>query len=94
MRAILVVTFVPLVACHAAWAQATAQIHGTIQDSSGAAVGGAEVKAVDTDTGVERTVTSASDGSYVLSTLPLGPYRIEVTKEGFTKAVVSGLVLQ
>ena len=80
MRAILVLTFVSILTCHAVWAQATAQIHGTIQDSSGAAVATAEVKAVDTDTGVERTVISASDGSYVLSTLPLGPYRLEVSK--------------
>jgi Carboxypeptidase regulatory-like domain len=94
VRAFVLVTLASILVCHVIWAQATAQIHGTIQDSSGAAVGGAEVKAVDTDTGVERTAISASDGGYVLSTLPLGPYRIEVSKEGFTKAVESGIVLQ
>ena len=28
---------------------------------------------------------SGSDGGYVLTNLPFGPYQIEVTKEGFTK---------
>jgi hypothetical protein len=58
--------------CSTAKAQATAQIHGTIQDTTGAAVAGVEVKATQTDTGVMRTVISAADGSYVLATLPLG----------------------
>ena len=73
--------------------QATAQIHGTVQDTSGSAVPGATVKATQTDTTVTRTVTSDADGSYVLTTLPLGPYTIEVAKEGFATAVESGIVL-
>ncbi len=77
-----------------AWAQATAQIHGTVQDSSGAAVAGAEVKATQTETAAMRTVTTGSDGAYVFTNLPLGPYTIEVSKEGFSKAVQSGVVLQ
>jgi hypothetical protein len=41
------------------WAQSsTAQIHGAVQDSSGAAVPGAEVRAVQTETGATRTVES------------------------------------
>ena len=76
-----------------AWGQATAQIHGTVQDSSGSAVAGATVNATQTDTGVTRTVTSEADGGYVLAALPLGPYQLEVTKEGFSKAVQTGIVL-
>ena len=30
----------------------------------------------------------------MLTNLPLGPYQVEVTKEGFTKYVQSGIVLQ
>jgi hypothetical protein len=83
-----------LLCCPAVWAQATAQIHGIIRDSTGAGVPGAEVKAIQTETSVFRVVASATDGSYVLSTLPLGPYQLEVTKEGFTKGIESGLVLE
>src|SRR5512136_2526647 len=71
-----------------------AQIHGVVQDSSGAAVPGAEVKVTQTATGAVRTISSDADGGYVLSNLPLGPYRMEVSKEGFNKFVQEGIVLQ
>src|ERR1700683_4459109 len=78
----------------AIWAQATAQIHGVVQDMSGAAIPGAMVKATQTETGISRTVTSEADGGYVISNLPLGPYQIEVNKEGFATIVQMGVVLQ
>ncbi|HEY7392127.1 MAG TPA: carboxypeptidase regulatory-like domain-containing protein [Bryobacteraceae bacterium] len=80
----------------AAWAQAvsTAQIQGTVQDATGAAVSGAEVKATQTDTGISRTTTTAADGGYVLSNLPIGPYSLEVSKQGFSRYVQTGIVLQ
>lgn len=77
-----------------AWGQATAKIHGTVQDTTGATVSGAKVTATQTDTGATRTVTSEADGGYLLTNLPLGPYKLEVTKEGFTTAVESGILLQ
>ena len=77
-----------------AFGQATAQIHGTVLDMSGAGVPGATLKATQTETGVTRTTTSGADGGYVLSNLPLGPYNIEVTRDGFSTAVESGIVLQ
>src|SRR5215471_99872 len=76
------------------WGQATAQIHGTVQDLSGAAVPGATVKATQTETGTARTTVSEADGGYVLTNLPLGPYNVEVSKEGFATALESGIVLQ
>jgi len=78
------------------WGQAisTSQINGTVQDSSGSAVPGAEVKATQTDTGLVRTTATGADGGYVLANLPVGPYQLEVSKEGFTKYIQSGIVLQ
>src|SRR4051794_40767004 len=76
------------------WAQATSQIQGTVQDASGAAIPGAQVKATQTETGVVRNATSSADGTYVLPNLPLGPYRLEVTKQGFSSYVQTGVVLQ
>src|ERR1700691_1858146 len=75
------------------WAQSTAQIGGIVQDSSGAAVPGAEVKATQTDTGVVRTVTSGPGGEYVLNSLETGPYKLEVAKQGFATYVQTGIVL-
>ena len=94
MKTFVVFLALSLFACSSVWAQATAQIHGTVQDSSGAAIPGAQVKATQTDTGVARTANSEADGTFVLTNLPLGPYQIEVTKEGFAKALQSGITLQ
>lgn len=83
-----------ILTCAAVWGQGTAQIHGAVQDTSGAGVPGAEVKATQTETGAARTVVTGADGGYVIPALVTGPYRIEVTKEGFSKAIQSGIVLQ
>jgi hypothetical protein len=76
------------------FAQATSQIQGVVQDASGSAVPGAEVKATQTETGNVRTATTGGDGNYVLSNLPIGPYRIEVGKSGFATYVQTGITLQ
>ena len=95
MRTIIRVAVIVSCSCALLWAQgSTAQIHGTVQDTSGAAVPNAEVRAVQTETGISRSVMSESDGGFVLTNLPLGPYRIEVTKEGFARANETGIVLQ
>src|ERR1700686_3838763 len=45
-------------------------------------------------TGALRTTITAADVAYVFPSLAVGPYQLEVTKEGFTKYVQSGIVLQ
>jgi hypothetical protein len=87
-------TIVIVLACVSLWAQATSQIQGIIQDSSGAVVPGVEIKATQTDTGVVRTASSVEDGRYVLQNLPIGPYRLEVSAPGFSPYVQTGIVLQ
>jgi carboxypeptidase family protein len=77
-----------------AWAQATAQISGTVRDQSGAVLPGVEVTATQTDTGVARNTVTNEVGVYVLANLPLGPYRIEATLPGFRTFVQTGIVLQ
>jgi len=54
----------------------------------------AEVVATQTDTVLTRTTTTGPDGTYVLPNLPVGPYRLSVSKAGFKAAVQSGIVLQ
>ena len=77
-----------------AYGQGVSQIQGIVKDSTGAVIGGAEVKATQTDTGIARTVLSTEDGVYVLPNLLVGPYRLEVSKAGFSTYVQSGIVLQ
>ncbi len=78
----------------AVWGQSTAQINGRVTDAAGLGVPAAEVRVTHTNTGVARTVATESDGSYVLASLPVGPYRMEVVKQGFTTFVQSGIELQ
>src|SRR6266852_3129789 len=65
------------------WGQATqvAQIAGTVQDSSGAAIPGAEITVTNTDTGISRTVQSGPEGAYLVSNLPAGPYQLRASKQ-------------
>jgi hypothetical protein len=58
-------------------------IQGTITDSTGAAVAGAQVKVFSSETGLSRTVTANDRGEYVASELPLGTYSITVEMQGF-----------
>ena len=87
-------TLVYVLACSCLWAQATSQINGAVRDSSGLSIPGAQIKVTQTATGLVRTTTSSADGAYVLTNLPIGPYLLEVTKDGFAKYVQSGVVLQ
>ena len=75
-------------------AQSMAQISGRVTDATSAAVPGAAVKATQTATGQIRTVETGADGSYVLASMPIGPYRIEIAKQGFSTFVQTGLELQ
>jgi Carboxypeptidase regulatory-like domain len=77
-----------------AGAQTTAEISGTVLDPSGAAVAGAQVQVTDVDTNAIRTTQTSDDGGYLLPSLPIGPYKLQVTKEGFVTYQQSGIVLQ
>jgi hypothetical protein len=94
MKRILLAGLVLLVACSNIWAQATAQIAGTVRDQSGAVLPGVEVKATQTETDTVRTVVTNETGSYVLSNLSIGPYKLEATLPGFRVFVQTGIVLQ
>jgi hypothetical protein len=95
VRAILRSTLMALVFCGYVWSQvATSQVSGVVQDPSGLAIPGAKVVMVQTDTSMTRTVTTGSDGTYVIPNLPVGPYRMEVTKDGFSASIQSGIVLR
>src|SRR5437870_12455095 len=98
MRRIVSVVFIGMIAfvllCNSAWAQATAQIAGTVKDQSAAVLPGVEITVTQTDTGIARSTVSNETGSYVLPNLPVGPYRLEAALPGFRTFVQTGIVLQ
>jgi outer membrane receptor protein involved in Fe transport len=61
----------------------TGSIAGTVTDSTGAVVQGAEVTVRNTATSESHKATSGSSGAYSLTNLSVGPYEITVKKEGF-----------
>src|SRR4051812_14036016 len=85
---------ISMVMCTALWAQTTAQVSGTIKDQTGAVLPGAEVTVTQTDTGLTRNALTDETGSYVLTNLPIGPYRFEAGLPGFRTYVQTGIVLQ
>ena len=82
------------IACAGAWAQATAQISGTVRDQSGAVLPGVEVTVTQTETGVMRITVTNETGAYLLQNLAIGPYRLEASLPGFRTFVQTGIVLQ
>ncbi|HUA91193.1 MAG TPA: carboxypeptidase regulatory-like domain-containing protein [Terracidiphilus sp.] len=70
------------------------QIHGVVQDPSGAVVPGAQIQATSVSTGTVRSTVSGADGSFVIPDLQVGQYSLEVTAAGFSKYKQTGIVLQ
>ncbi len=64
----------------------TAELSGQVTDASGGVVAKATVTAVNTATGLSRTVQTSDGGHYYFSALPTGKYIITVEHSGFTKA--------
>lgn len=90
-----VILFLFLLACRPLAAQTgNGGIAGTILDSSGAIVAGAQVTATGADTHTVYTMTSTSTGAYRFSNLVLGTYNITVTASGFKTAQALGVVVQ
>ena len=71
----------------------TGTILGTVKDPTESVVANAKITATNSDTGATRTATTASDGEYRFSALPVGNYRIEISAAGFPTAVQKGITL-
>src|ERR1700751_2175473 len=72
----------------AAWGQeVTASIVGTVSDPSGAPINGAEVKATSVDQGTVYAAKTNDTGSYNITRLPVGAYKVEITAQGFQRSV-------
>jgi len=73
---------------------ATAELSGSVLDPTGAAVPNAKVNAVATATNQPHETVTSTSGTYVLTLLPPGDYRIEVEAPGFKKLEQTGITLQ
>ena len=76
-----------------ATAQSTSQLNGSVSDSTGASVRGAEITLTDAATGLQRTTTSNAAGLYQFLDVPPGNYQLEATAKGFASYVASNVTL-
>src|SRR5260370_28382005 len=64
---------------------------GTVQDSSGGVIPGAEVRIMDAATNETSTVITDGEGRYVVPQLKPGSYNVTVTLSGFKTTVINDL---
>ncbi len=80
---------------HSAHAQGTASanLNGTVHDSSGGVVPDADVTLLDTQKGSERKTVTNDAGIYVFVSIPPGVYNLIVDKVGFARSTQEKLTL-
>ncbi|HST23763.1 MAG TPA: carboxypeptidase-like regulatory domain-containing protein, partial [Blastocatellia bacterium] len=71
-----------------------ATIVGTVTDSGGAVVAGANVTVVNIGTNAERKVTTNEDGTFVVALLDIGNYKVTASASGFKDVARENIVLQ
>jgi hypothetical protein len=66
---------------------------GSVRDSTGALVAGAEVTLTNNGTGAIRTVATGADGDYSFNNIDVGKYVLTITAPGFEKDSLPEIVL-
>jgi hypothetical protein len=94
-RAFLVLLVLALGAAivHGQASSINGNIRGQVTDPTGAPVAGANVTVRNTATGYTRTISSGTDGYYVLSNLPVGTYSVTIGMTGFNTLTVPNVIL-
>src|SRR4051812_9918023 len=77
-----------------AWAQDTGVLTGTVTDSTGAVVVGAQIIATNVATNFETATVTNSEGLYRITFLRPGTYRITITAAGFKSFVRDNVELR
>ena len=74
-------------------AQTTAQLTGTVQDSTGGVIPGAQVTMTDEATGAARVVQTNGQGLYAFPATVPGTYTVKASAKGFQLKELTGLVV-
>src|SRR5207245_52077 len=92
--AVVALALLPWMSPRPASAQAVSgTILGTVRDSSGAAMPGATITLVNTETGLSRTVVTDPSGEFTAPLLPTGTYSVTAEMSGFKKVSLANLHL-
>ena len=68
-----------------------ASINGTVTDSSGAVLPGARISLKGVSTAQVTTVTTGSEGGYLIPFIPIGDYEITASHDGFSTERQTGI---
>ena len=83
-----------LVLAAAAAAQTnTGQIAGTVKDTSGGVLPGVTVTITNVNTNIARTAVTDDRGAFVVTSLPVGTYKVAAELQGFKKVERAGFEL-
>jgi Carboxypeptidase regulatory-like domain len=82
------------IAPHARAQSTGGRIRGTVTDSSGAAINGAQITLHNEETGADRQTQSGANGEYGFLEVPVGSYTVESQQAGFKKYVGKGVKLE
>ena len=69
-------------------------IYGTVSDPTGAVIAGARVVLRNEDTGAQRSLASAGDGSFAAPSIAVGSYTVTAGAEGFAPYTRTGVQLR
>jgi hypothetical protein len=83
-----------LASANSSLAQSTATLEGTVTDATGAVVPGAKIVVHNQATGEDRNVESDTTGVYLVPSLPVGTYRVNVTAPGMQSVVANNIPLE
>ncbi len=81
----------------AAFAQvgaAAARLNGTVRDTTGAVVPGANITLTNVDTGLRQTSSTNSTGNYSIANITPGHYTVQAQKQGFNTSKQPTFTLQ
>jgi Carboxypeptidase regulatory-like domain/TonB dependent receptor len=79
---------------HAFGQQTLGSLNGTVVDSTGAAVPGATVTVTNTAINYSTTTTTQGTGFYQVFNLPVGPYSVRVSRQGFETTQFRAIAVQ
>lgn len=91
---ISITVFLLMITVASGQAVSVAQISGTVTDTSGAVIPGAQVAATNVGTGETRSTTTDGNGFYTIPNLAPGQYNLEFSKTGFGTFRQMGITLQ
>ena len=70
------------------------RVVGRVSDAQNAVVSGAAVRLTNPEINIVQTATTDNAGSYIITPVPAGNYRISVSAPGFAKSTITWVELQ